>query len=109
MSIDGLRQAYRGTGGYLITDEEKKEVKELGLLGREKTSIAETLEILKILADNGATLENNNFTKKENGKRKSIKLKEFVQDGIDINKIIEENGSYFKEQFAAHIGRRIDD
>lgn len=92
MSIDGLRQAYRGTGGYLITNEEKKEVKELGLLGREKTSIAETLEILKILANNGATLENNNFTKKENGKRKSIKLKEFVQDGIDITKIIEENG-----------------
>ena len=26
-----------------------------------------------------------------------------------ITKIIEENGSYFKRQFAAHIGRRIDD
>jgi hypothetical protein len=26
-----------------------------------------------------------------------------------ITKIIEENGNHFKEQFAAHIGRRIDD
>ena len=26
-----------------------------------------------------------------------------------ITKIIEENGNHFKEQFTAHIGRRIDD
>ena len=55
-------------------------------------NIQEILKVSKILKDNGVNLEKIKKSKKVNGKSVYLKLSEIKQEGIDINRIIEENG-----------------
>ena len=87
-----LKQAFKGTSAVLITDDEKKEIKELGLMSETKTVAQEALEIAKILKANGVDLSQIKLTKtKDDKNRCHILLKEITQEGIDIQRIIEEN------------------
>ena len=92
--IKSVQYAYRGQGGYSITEDEKKEARELGLIPiKNKSVISQTLEILKILIENGVDLNNIQLSREGEGKKRQyILLKEIKQEGIDIGKIIEENG-----------------
>ena len=92
-NISRLRVAYNGNGIYEITEKEKKLAKELGLINKKKyTRTAEKLGVCKILKENGVDLSKIQLSKKINGKPQYILLKEIEQEGIDIEKIIKENG-----------------
>ena len=93
LRITQLRNAYKGTGNYPITEAEKRMSEKLGLieLGEKESAIAETLRVAKILHDNGVDLSKIKSTKRVNGKTKGILLSKIKQKGIDIEKIIEEN------------------
>ncbi len=96
--IAALRLAYNGKGSCKITEQEKAEARQLGIIP-EKSIVAQTLEIVRILKANGVDLS------KVQLKRKSvlILLEEIEQEGIDIGKIIEENGLDGKFEY----GKRI--
>ena len=99
-----LRQAYKGKGGYKITEEEKRKAEELGLiLSKEKSALAETLEVAEILKKNGVDLSEIQLEKTKEGKNGSILLKDITQNGINIDKIIEENGLDGKFPFGSRI------
>jgi len=92
-NVKKLRSAYKGYGTCAITEEEKEEVRKLGLISEKtKSVVAETLEIARILKANGVDLSKVQLTRRQHGKSESILLKEIKQEGIDIEKIIEENG-----------------
>ena len=66
---------------------------ELGLIELDKRSaISKTLEICKILKESEVDFSNIQLSKKINGKKQYILLKEIEQEGIDIEKIIERKG-----------------
>ena len=92
--MKSLRRAYNGTGSSAITDEERREAEKLGLVQIEekKSIVAQTLEVAKILKANGVKLEKIQSYITKDGKHKSILLREIEQEGIDIERIIEENG-----------------
>lgn len=90
MNIAKLRSAYNYSGEYKMSEEERKEAEELGLLEKE-SSIAKVLKLARILVDNGVDFTKLKTTKVINKKQEYILLKEIEQDGIDIQKIIEEN------------------
>lgn len=91
--IIGTRNAYRGTGTNLITEQQKQEIDELGLFKEEKQSMAkEVIAVLKILKENGIDLNKLKYSFIKNGKSNFLVLKDIVQAEIDIDKIIEENG-----------------
>ena len=69
-----------------------------------KSAVAETLEICKTLKESGVDLSKIQLSKIINGKRKKILLKEIEQEGIDIEKIIEEKGLDGEFKF----GRKIE-
>ena len=100
--INYLRESYNHPENYRITEKQRKEIEKLGLLERE-SAIAETLRIVRILRENGVDITKIKLTKVINGKQEYTLLREIEQDGIDMQKVIEENGldGDFK------IGRRI--
>ena len=111
-----LKQAFKGTSNVLITEEEKKEIKELGLMSESKTVAQETLEIAKILIANGVDLSQIKLSKTKGDKNRGyILLKEITQEGIDIQRIIEENnlnpdfpwGSYVTRIRQAYFAKKI--
>ena len=69
-------------------EEEKKELEELGIIPKEEKSIvAKTIEILKVLKANSVDLSKI----KTGSRKKRYLLKELRIEGIDIEKIIREN------------------
>ena len=91
--INALRRAYNGNGGYVITKKEKKEAVELGLISTtEKSMAGKTLDIAKKLRRRGVDFRKIQIIVSSNKKRHYILLNEIKQDGIDIQKIIEEEG-----------------
>lgn len=89
-----IRVFYNSKFSHYMTQEQRDEAKKLGLLEKEKkeSAISETLKIAKILKENGVDLKKVVLWKDlVRDKRKYTKLKEIEQEGIDINKIIEEN------------------
>jgi len=91
--VNGIRQAYNGKGMYAITKQEKKLAKKLGLVLEKKESVvAKTLKVAQILEKNRVDLRKIQLSKKINSKQIYILLREIKQEGIDIKKIIEENG-----------------
>ena len=92
-NIQNTRRAYIGQGkGYIITEQEKEEAKKLGLIPKEtKSAIAETLEIVKLLSENGVDITLIQTTTRKNGKKIGTVLRDIEQNGINIEKIISEN------------------
>ena len=87
-----IRQACKGTGTYAITEEQKRLSEELGLVQKEKKStVAETLEIAKILKDNGVDFSKIQLTQNVNGEKESLLLKDVTQKGVNIEEIIKIN------------------
>ena len=88
-----IRPAYNGTSKRKITDEERKKAEELGIVGKKKKSlIQKTLEVARVLKANGVDLGKIQLTKKEDEETRFLLLSEIEQEGVDIPKIIEENG-----------------
>lgn len=88
-----LREIYKGIRKYSMTESEAEETLRLGLIQEEsKSAISELLEVASILQANGVDLGKVKIHRKANGKAILILLGEIKQDGIDIGKIIEENG-----------------
>lgn len=116
-----LRSAYRGN--YKITEEEKRETKELGLISKREmnkkgntkgngstvglsikgTSQERALKIVEILKVNGVDPSKLQLTKIVNGRTKCRLLEELEQEGVDIQKIIAENGLDGKFEIGAKI------
>lgn len=86
-----LRKAYSYQEMYRMSEDERKEIEKLGLLERESV-ISKTLRVARILSENGIDLTKIKLSKKVGEKQEYLLLKEIEQDGIDIQKIIEENG-----------------
>ena len=103
--ITGLRLAYNGTrNSYIITEEEKRKAEKLGLISHKETDIVgSTLEIAKILYQNGVDLAKVKLTKLKGGKQKRIVLGEVEQEGIDIARIIEEYNLDEKFKFGSRV------
>jgi len=79
--------------GLKITPEEADEAKKLGLiLEPQKSAVAQTIELAKILVQRNVDLKKINLTKRKDGKPVAILLKEIEQEGIDIEQIIREEG-----------------
>ena len=88
-----LREAYKGRGNCKITEKEKEEVKKLDLIPEEtKSVVSRTLEVVRILKKSGINIKNIQLSKTIKGETIYILLKEIKQDGINIEKIIKENG-----------------
>ncbi len=91
--INRLRQTYNGTVKYSLTEEERRKAEELGLIpDKEKSAVAKILEIIEILVKNGVNFRGMQLSETENKKTKHLLLKDIKQEGIDIEKIIAENG-----------------
>ena len=117
--ISGIRLAYNGKGCYKITEAEKQEVRELGILSEDsKSVVTQILEIARVLKANGVDLNKIKLTKSENRKPINLLLGEIEQEGIDIGKIIEENGlnpefpygvrfKYLKEVYKNGLGYKM--
>lgn len=84
--------------GNIRIKELQREVKEIleiineKLARSEKRVVARTLEIAEILYNNGIDFSKLKRSRKVNGKDVFIQLSDIKQDGIDIERIIEENG-----------------
>lgn len=113
-TIVQMKKAYKGKGRYTITDDQKKEMEALGLVGKKKkkktkekkkkTAVLETLEIAKVLKENGVDFKKIKLSKEnENGNRIPIILKEIKQEGIDIEKIIKENNLNRNFKFGSRV------
>lgn len=89
-----MKQVYAGTSSGAITEEEKREIEKLGILQKDKPKsvVQQTIEVARILASNGVDLRRVKYSKSVNGKTIFLSLREIEQEGIDIGKIIEENG-----------------
>lgn len=88
--IDSLKQMYRGSKDYKLTDKEKSRVEALGIIEKEqKTAIERYLETFRILRQNKIDVGNLKTSVRENGKQRFISLKEIPYE--NIKKIIEEN------------------
>ena len=90
-----IRQVYKGKWEGAITEDDRKEIEELGLLEKEKTKpsvITKTLRVAKILQDNGVNVKTLQITHMKNGKYYYNTLEQMEQKGVDFAKIIEENG-----------------
>lgn len=99
-----LRSAYNGNQrGYAITEEERNRIEQLGILQIEKPRIAKTLEVTEILYNNGVDLSKLKLTYKTGGKVVYTQLSDIKQDGINIAKIIEENGLDGTLEIGRHI------
>lgn len=90
MGVYKVRTAYNNSGQYKLTEEERREAEELGLLERE-SSITKILKLVRILNKNGVDFTQIKLTRVTNQKQEFILLKDIEQDGIDIEKIIKEN------------------
>ena len=94
MYVRQVRAIYKGKREGNISDELISELLMLGVIVKEnKSQVSEVIEVLKVLRDNGVILSKISLSKRdENRKQKFLMLGEIQQDGIDIQKIIEENG-----------------
>ena len=93
--IQYIRQVYKGKWQGAITEDDRKEIEELGLLEKEKTKpsvITKTLRVAKILQDKGVDVKALEISNGKNGNNVFKKLAELEQKGVDFAKIIEENG-----------------
>lgn len=87
--INNLKQGVRGKIRCIITEEQKKRVRELGIVVDNKESvISKILKIVTILANNGIDVSSLPLSKIENGEQRFLRLKDIP--GID--KIIDEYG-----------------
>ncbi len=102
-NVSQIRCAYRGTSRAKITDEEKEESRRLGLIKEKCGWVAQALEILRILKANGVDLSRIKMTKGQRGKQVPILLGDIKQDGIDIQKIITENGLDAKYEYGKNV------
>ena len=90
MRLNGLKKAYKGKGHLAITKVDKEIAKQLGLVN-EESIISEYLRIAQILQNVGIDLSKVQARVKQDDKQAYTTLKEINQEGIDIEKIIEEN------------------
>ncbi len=104
-SIGKLRAVYNGQTNFKITEEERNRIEQLGIvqIEKEKTRIAKTLEVAEILYNNGIDLEHLQLSKLVNGTRIYTKILDIRQDGIDVAKIIKENGLDGTLEIGKHI------
>lgn len=84
--------AYNGKIQSPITDDEKKRLEDLGMVEEKQNVISEALNIAKILKINGINLEKIKLSTITGNKKHYTTLKELNQYGIDIEKIIREEG-----------------
>ena len=99
--ISQLKSAYKGTNRIPISEIEKKEVEKLGLIEPEiKSIVSQTLKIAEALKDNGIRFEKLQLMRN----KRYLLLKEIQQEGIDIKRIIKDNG--LDENYP--IGQRIN-
>ncbi len=89
-----LQKSYNGIGKYVITEQEKREIESLGILEKryKKSIVEETLEVARVLEENGVDLSRLKLSKSTNNQKLNICLGEIEQEGIDVKKIIKENG-----------------
>ena len=90
MRLNGLKKAYKGKGHLAITKVDKEIAKQLGLVN-EESIISEYLRIAQILQNVGIDLSKVQARVTQDDKQAYTTLKEINQEGIDIEKIIEEN------------------
>lgn len=91
--ISAIRDSYNRKSTYLMTEEEVEEAKSLGIIEDDKISLAsEFIRVAQILKNNGVNLNKIQLNIKENGKYRGVRLGEIQQEGIDIEKIVSENG-----------------
>ncbi len=72
-----------------FSEEDKRAIEEMGLM--RETPTTELLEYCKVLKENGFDFSNLKLSEFVDGKVKFYLLKEVNQEGLDLNKIIEEN------------------
>lgn len=90
IKISRMMQAYNGTSPIKIAEEDKKRIEQLGLAQKEKTVLAETLDIIEILLQEKIDIRNiQNFVTNK-GKARSKYLYEVEDDRIET--IIKEYG-----------------
>ena len=93
LGIRKVRDAYNGTSNLRITESSRKDAEKFGIVNPdpEKSVIAKTLKVARILHRAGVDLSIISLNRGIDGKTRPICLSEIQQEGIDINKIIEEN------------------
>lgn len=92
MKIMSLRQIYNGTVKQKITEQERKQAENLGLIRKKK--IDELLYIANVLYEEKVVLS---AIRLGDNSHRNILLKDIKQDGIDIEKIIRQynlNGEF---------------
>lgn len=88
--IRDLRQAYTGSMSCVITEENKKDAEELGILER-KDRIEEVLDILEILQSEGVDVRRISVAKHIDGKTIPTILADLRQDDVNMRGIIEKH------------------
>lgn len=88
IAIGRLRGACKGVGSDKVTEKEKEKAKELGILIDEKDLTDEAFEIIGILIKAGFSFKKTALTKDG----KTILLKDLKQNGLNLSKVIKENG-----------------
>jgi len=99
-NVINLRKIYKGTRGKNrkreLTKDEIELAKDLGLIIETETAVSKVFRIAQILKNNGVNLQRLDISKKIilEGRKKQLYLllSELEQEGVDIKKIIEENG-----------------
>ena len=80
-----IKAMKKGSRKFGMTEEEKEEFIKIGIFPTEKSRAQEYIEIFTILKANGVDLEQLRMMERYSP------LKQYEQDGIDIDKIIKEN------------------
>ena len=106
--LQSLRATNNGRSMLKLESKDKELANKLGLL-KGTNYLSEILNVAEVLKNNGVDLRKIRISRFENGKQVLIKLSEIKQEGIDIDKIIEENGLYrnFAYGSALKLLRRI--
>lgn len=85
--IHDLRNAYRGIGTTVMTNEDKKLAEDLGVISK-RLVIEDLLETLKTLENEGIDIKLIPVTTVVNGEIRKTLLEDLRQEGIDIDEII---------------------
>ena len=102
--IREIRAMYNGSSYCKVSVSLLEEAEEIGIIKNESV-IQEGIRICKILSENGVRFKKLQISNNKEGKNSFILLKEIKQEGIDINRIIEENN--LNPDY--DIGKKIDD
>ena len=102
--LNSLRVRYNGHNNMNMTEEQKRQIEEWGLL-QTKNSIEIALDLLELLQSKGVDVRKINVSKLENGKLRSTVLKDINQYGVNIDEIIE----MYNLDPEYNIGLRISD